>query len=199
MTAALFAARSGAKVRLIDGNEQVGRKLLVTGSGRCNITNARPIPELLKKAQVLHVTGQVNFDEAQTVKTNLSAHADDYLPLAYLHEDMGAAFSAADLVVCRAGASTLGELPLFGLPAILVPYPYAWRYQKVNADYLVKNGGAFLLKDEALPSGLLPAINRVLDSPEMMESMQQSMKLLSRPDASKTLAETLFSLAGAHD
>ncbi|NLF51710.1 MAG: UDP-N-acetylglucosamine--N-acetylmuramyl-(pentapeptide) pyrophosphoryl-undecaprenol N-acetylglucosamine transferase [Leptolinea sp.] len=169
------------------------------GARSINQALYRILPELLIKAQVLHVTGQANFDEAQTVKTNLSAHADDYLPLAYLHEDMGAAFSAADLVVCRAGASTLGELPLFGLPAILVPYPYAWRYQKVNADYLVKNGGAFLLKDEALPSGLLPAINRVLDSPEMMESMQRSMKLLSRPEASKTLAETLFSLAGAHD
>ena len=60
---------------------------------------------------------------------------------------MGLAFAAADLVVSRAGASILGEYPLFGLPSILIPYPYAWRYQKVNADYLATRGAAIRLDD----------------------------------------------------
>ena len=71
---------------------------------------------------------------------------------------MGAALAAADLVVSRAGASILGEYPLFGLPAILVPYPYAWRYQKVNADYLVKRQAAEMLPDEQLKEKLLPTM-----------------------------------------
>ena len=66
---------------------------------------------------------------------------------------------AADLAVCRAGASTLGELPLFGLPAVLIPYPYAWRYQKVNADYLAKHGAALVLEDAMMKDELLPTIS----------------------------------------
>ncbi len=157
------------------------------------------LPELLNKAQVLHVTGQTNIDEAITVKAGLTANADNYHPLAYLHDDMGAAFASADLAVCRAGASTLGELPLFGLPAILIPYPYAWRYQKVNADYLVKNGGALLLKDEDLTKDLLTTITSLLDSTNTLKEMRNSMKKLSTPRAATTLADTLRELAGAHD
>ena len=76
--------------------------------------------------------------------------ADRYHAFPYLHDEMGAALAAADLVISRAGASTLGEYPLFGLPAVLVPYPYAWRYQKVNADTLVQKGAAIMLEDDKL-------------------------------------------------
>lgn len=157
------------------------------------------LSNLLIKAQVLHVTGIDNYEEAKSIKTGLSNNAEEYHPIGYLHEDMGAAFAAADLVVCRAGASTLGELPLFGLPAILVPYPYAWRYQKVNADHLVRNGGAILLNDADLGSDLLPAISRLLDSPDTLSKMRQSMKSLFNPEAPKTLAESIFALAGGND
>ena len=67
---------------------------------------------------------------------------------------MGAAFTIADLVVSRAGASSIGEYPHFGIPAILVPYPHAWRYQKINADYLSNQGAAIMLEDDLLPEKL---------------------------------------------
>lgn len=152
------------------------------------------LPRLLERLQVLHITGQAHIEQAEAVKAGLS-QPSGYHPLAYLHEDMGAAFAAADLAVCRAGASTLGELPLFGLPSILVPYPYAWRYQKVNADYLVRNGGALMVKNEDLKVGLLPAVQSLLDSPEKMQSMRDNMRRLATPDAAAKLAGILRNIA----
>lgn len=152
------------------------------------------LPQLLERVQILHVTGQAHIEKAESVKASLS-DPSDYHPLPYLHEDMGAAFTAADLTVCRAGASTLGELPLFGLPGILVPYPYAWRYQKVNADYLVENGGAVMIKNDDLQADLLSTIENLLDSPEKMQTMSKNMCRLATPDAAENLANLLRNLA----
>ncbi len=152
------------------------------------------LPELLEQCQVLHVTGKANLDAALDARANLKSHADDYHPYPYLHDDMGAAFAAADLAVCRAGASTLGELPLFGLPAILVPYPYAWRYQKVNAEYLVNNGGAVLVKDEDLRSDLLNTVHELLESTEKLENMRKNLSTLAKPQAAQTIAGALKNL-----
>jgi undecaprenyldiphospho-muramoylpentapeptide beta-N-acetylglucosaminyltransferase len=152
------------------------------------------LPTLLEQAQILHITGQLNYSEAQTIHNGLAANAQDYHPYAYLHDDMGAAFTAADLAVSRAGASTLGEFPLFGLPAILIPYPYAWRYQKINAEYLVKNGGALLLKDESLKTELLATVSELLNSPDRLAEMKTRQKSLASPQAAQILASTLRDL-----
>jgi len=85
------------------------------------------LPQLLAEMQVIHLSGQLDWQEVEQARQSLSPEQmKRYRAFAYLHEEMGAALSAADLALSRAGASSLGELPLFGLPAILVPYPYAW-------------------------------------------------------------------------
>jgi UDP-N-acetylglucosamine--N-acetylmuramyl-(pentapeptide) pyrophosphoryl-undecaprenol N-acetylglucosamine transferase len=114
----------------------------------------------------------------------------------YLHE-MGAALAAADLVISRAGASTLGEYPLFGLPAVLVPYPHAWRYQKVNADYLTRRGAAVILQDQRLSDELLDTLNVLLENPNKMKAMRAAMFELSHPRAAEKIASALIDLAGA--
>jgi UDP-N-acetylglucosamine--N-acetylmuramyl-(pentapeptide) pyrophosphoryl-undecaprenol N-acetylglucosamine transferase len=154
------------------------------------------LPTLLQKAQVVHISGTDNWEETSTLVHGLdSSLREHYHPFPYLHENMGAALAAADLVVCRAGASTLGELPYFNLPAILVPYPYAWRYQKTNADHLVKSGGALLLRDEDLPEKLQATIFDLLDRPEQLEKMRAAMRAQATPGAAQTIADIIRGLS----
>ena len=109
---------------------------------------------------------------------------------------MGAALAAADLVVSRAGASALGEYPLLGLPAVLVPYPHAWRYQKVNADYLASRGAAVILADSLLKEELLAVVQTLLKEPAKREAMRAAMRALARPQAARQIAQQIFELAG---
>jgi UDP-N-acetylglucosamine--N-acetylmuramyl-(pentapeptide) pyrophosphoryl-undecaprenol N-acetylglucosamine transferase len=110
---------------------------------------------------------------------------------------MGAAYAAADLVLSRSGASCLGEYPFFGLPAILVPYPHAWRYQKVNAKYLVDRGAALILPDEELMLKLHDTIRDLFSSPEKMNEMRASMQSLSHTGAADQIADQLLEMAGS--
>ncbi len=108
---------------------------------------------------------------------------------------MGAALASADLVVSRAGASILGEYPYFGLPAILVPYPYAWKYQKVNASWLVERGAAILLPNDELPGKLSRSVKDILLNPNLLEKMQVSSRLLSNRNAVSSIAELVIQVA----
>jgi UDP-N-acetylglucosamine--N-acetylmuramyl-(pentapeptide) pyrophosphoryl-undecaprenol N-acetylglucosamine transferase len=167
------------------------------GARSINEALIRCLPGMLKLAQVVHVTGQGEWDAVTEATSGLTkVQRRRYRAFPYLHEQMGAALAAADLAVMRAGASTLGELPLFGLPAILVPYPHAWRYQRVNAEYLAAHRAAVVIKDEELGSELLPAVQKLLRSSSRWRSMQAGMRSLAKPDAAQALASQLLELGG---
>ena len=122
------------------------------------------LPELLKDMQVIHISGQLDWSDIENARSRLPGDLQArYHAYPYLYREMGAALSVADMVVSRAGASVLGEFPLFGIPAILVPYPYAWRYQEVNARYLENSGAAVVLQDNELKQKLLSTIQGLLN------------------------------------
>lgn len=179
--------------------------VLVTGGSRgarsINQAVTASLPQLLPQAQIMHITGQLDWEESQASARrsveSLPAHlVRRYHAYPYLHEQMGMALAAADLVVSRAGASSLGEYPHFGLPAILVPYPYAWRYQQVNARFLEARGAALLLQDADLGSQLLPELSRLLADSQRLQVMRAAMRSLARPEAGEQIAGMLVSLAG---
>jgi len=151
------------------------------------------LPELLVDYQVIHISGHLDWSEIEAAKTRLPSElASRYRAYTYLHEEMGAALRVSDLVVSRAGASVLGEFPMFGLPAILVPYPYAWRYQKVNADYLAERGASVRLNDESLGDQLLPTVFSILHDENRLKSMADSARALDKPESSTQIANLLL-------
>ncbi len=147
------------------------------------------LPGILGMAQVLHITGVVDWPRVEDVKNELPERLQGaYHPYRYLHSEMGDALAAADLVISRAGAATLGEYPLYGLPAILVPYPHAWRYQANNARYLAEKGGAMVLNDESLARDLLPAVRGLLQDPVRLHGMAEAMSGNATPGAAEAIA-----------
>ena len=169
------------------------------GARSINMAVLNNLEALLEKFEIIHVTGDLDWNLIKESREKLppSTHAR-YHAMPYLHE-MGAALAAADLVVSRAGASCLGEYPLFGLPAILVPYPYAWRYQKVNADHLTHRGAAIILEDQLLKDELLNTLNVLLQNPNKLQAMRAAMFEQSHPRAAEKLAGLLMELAGVQN
>jgi UDP-N-acetylglucosamine--N-acetylmuramyl-(pentapeptide) pyrophosphoryl-undecaprenol N-acetylglucosamine transferase len=151
------------------------------------------LPELLADFQVIHISGTFTWPDVEANAAALPASLRAfYRPYPYLHEEMGAAFRAADLVVARSGASMLGECPAFGLPAVLVPLTFAWRYQKVNADYLTRRGAAVQLTDEQLAAELLPTVRDLLGNRARLQAMGAAARALDKPQAARDLARLLM-------
>ena len=151
------------------------------------------LEKLLERFQVIHLTGKLDWETVSSQTAHLGGH---YRAFDYLHE-AGAGLAAADLVVSRAGASCLGEYPNFSLPAVLIPYPYAWRYQKVNADYLVERGAAVILEDAKLGQELLPTIEQIFSEEGKLASMSRSMAALRQTDAAEKIASMITKMAEA--
>ncbi|MCB8944701.1 MAG: UDP-N-acetylglucosamine--N-acetylmuramyl-(pentapeptide) pyrophosphoryl-undecaprenol N-acetylglucosamine transferase [Ardenticatenaceae bacterium] len=153
------------------------------------------LPELLPTVQVIHISGTTTWPQVEAQAATLGEELKGwYRPFPYLHEEMGAAFRAADLVVARAGASMLGESPAFGLPSILVPLTFAWRYQKVNADYLTEHGAAVQLTDETLAEQLLPTIMELIHDQARLARMGAAATALDHPQATNAIAQLVLGL-----
>ncbi len=111
--------------------------------------------------------------------------------------NMSDAYAAADLVVCRAGALTLGELAATGRPAILVPYPHATaNHQMLNAEAFVEVGGAILIADADLTGELLAQqVADLLDNPRRLRTMSVQVMRMARADAAERIVRSIRRIA----
>lgn len=170
--------------------------LLVFGGSRgaqsINRAVVAGIESLTQMCTVVQVTGAASWTEVANAHAQSSeAVRARWRVYQYLHEEMVDAMAAADLAVCRSGASALGELPCVGLPAVLVPYPYAWRFQKVNAQYMVDRGAAALLDDGALQTELVERVMQLLRDRSQLAAMREASLRIARRDGAERIARVL--------
>ncbi len=172
--------------------------LLVTagslGARRINEAIWPALPQLLDRCLVLHVTGAADESVALEQRSRLSPEQQArYVVRGYL-ADMPAAMIAADLVISRSGASTLGELPAAGAPAILVPGEYEGWTQAPNAEFLQSEGAAVMLRNAQIDQ-LAPTALELLADDTRLAAMRAAMKKLARPHAANDLARILVEVA----
>jgi UDP-N-acetylglucosamine--N-acetylmuramyl-(pentapeptide) pyrophosphoryl-undecaprenol N-acetylglucosamine transferase len=179
---------AGARVLLIFGGSQAVR--------RFNAAVGEALPALVERVHVIHVTGEDGYAAALTGRERLPAERRDrYRPHPFLRDDMLSALAAADLVVGRAGSSTLAEVTALGLPMVVVPYPHAAGHQRANARTLAEAGAARLVEDEDFDARALLDAAALLDDPSAHVRMSAAARGLGRPAAADVVAELVLALA----
>lgn len=137
---------------------------------------------------VLHVVGARDWDSRPAVPTD----GLQYVQLRYA-DRMDLVLAAADLAVCRSGGTTVAELAVVGVPAVLVPLPIATRdHQRANAGPLVRAGAAVLVPDDELDTDrLVEELEPLLDR-DVLAPMADAARSLGRPDAAEAVAELVL-------
>lgn len=169
------------------------------GSERVNEAIFAALPRLLRRAYVLHVTGETHFAKAQAREATLAPDVRGrYLPRAYLRGEMGAVLAAADLVIGRAGSSSIAEPLAFGTPLLLVPFGAAMEgHQEANARAAAETGAAVVVRESQLDADRVVAeAGGLLDDPERLTRMAQAARAAGRPNAAADIAAEVLALGG---
>lgn len=177
------------------------KTLLAFGGSRGarSINNAMAVVERQlagrSDVQILHATGALDYETYVQKLGENTFHADNIKVVPYIH-DMPLALSAADLAVSRAGAIGLAELMVKGIPAILIPYPYATaNHQEFNARALEAAGAALVILDKELQGEvLLKKIEAMLSAAVNLQQMHQAALAASKPQAATDIAKGALSL-----
>ncbi len=162
------------------------------GARRLNELVPQAIALCPERPRVLHQTGAADVDATRERYAQLGVEAD----VRPFIDDMASAYRGADVVVCRAGATTLAELGIVGKPAILVPLPTAADdHQTKNAAELVAAGAALLLPQPGLePPAIAEALGALLRDPARRAQMSERMRALGRPRAASDIADAVEQL-----
>lgn len=192
--------RAEALVRL--GLQPSLRTLLVMGGSQgaqgINQAMIKALPALQgTPLQVIHLTGS---RDARLLEDN---YRRENLPafVAPFHHAMAELYSAADFAIARSGAASLAELAAFGLPSLLIPYPYAADdHQTRNAEIYAQAKAAVMLKEAELVDDLLgKKIQQLLGAPETLREMSAAAAALAPKNAAELVVETMERYSHPHD
>ena len=162
------------------------------GARRINeaVAGAVQLWQSRRDLHIRHITGQRDYDDVSR-RVSWNSEVEVSYDLVAYEENMAAVYEAADLVVSRAGATTVAELAAVGMPAVLVPLPGApGDHQTANAQRLVAAGGAVMVSDAELDAARLAAeVDRLLTDPGRLVAMASAAGALARPDAARAVVD----------
>jgi len=170
-----FGLTSGSKTLLVLGGS--------LGAASINNAVANSVLKFEQAGiQIIWQTGANYFDDHQ-IHSSKSTKVYEFI------DDMNAAYSACDLLLARAGATTIAEILVLGVPSILVPSPnVSENHQFYNAKSLSDNNAAVLLKDDELNSGFAESVISIINSEDKLLGLKNNAINLAKPDAAKTIA-----------
>jgi UDP-N-acetylglucosamine--N-acetylmuramyl-(pentapeptide) pyrophosphoryl-undecaprenol N-acetylglucosamine transferase len=166
-------------------------------AGARSINNAvigslRYLNDLKDNIQFLHQTGSADYEHIRNAYRELGFKGM-ITPFIY---QMGEAYAVSDIVISRAGATTLAELTALGKPSILIPFPYATgHHQELNARKLLDMGAAMMINDSELSGeSLSHAIRELYENGTIRTEMQKHSRVLGRPEASEKVVDVAISI-----
>lgn len=160
------------------------------GARKINKAITEGLPYLLPlkdKIQIIHQTGDLDYDWVTKEYKRLSFKAT-VLPFIF---DMAEAYAVADLIICRAGASTVAEITALGKASILIPYPYAaYNHQELNARRLLSRGACEMILDRELNGEIISRkITEIINNPELKREMELASIAFGKPNAAEKILE----------
>ena len=169
------------------------------GATRLNAFILENLQQLIRQFQILHQVGAGNYEE---YKNEYNFIAKDWSELEtrryqfkpYLEENLASAYSAADLILARAGAGTIFELAAVGRPAVLVPLPEAaGDHQRKNAYEYAAAGAAVVIEQDNFAGNLaISQLSQLINNPALLQKMSATAKSFYRPDAAKIIARGIL-------
>lgn len=174
---------------LVLGGSQGSRSVNRAVSGAVEILSKKH--SVSEKIEFVHQTGQNDLEDVKTAYENSGIKAE----VQAFYKDMAQLYSWADLLICRAGASTVAEITVMGKPAIFIPFPAAaGGHQSENAEALEEAGAAIVLEEKDLsPLLLAEKISNLMACPEKIKEMGNLSRSFGKPGAAKEIANDIIS------
>ena len=183
------AKTGGAPTLLVFGGSQGARAI-----NQALIESLSGLRAKIPGIHIIHQTGQRDYDNVQAAyqRSGISSEVHKFI------DDMPGTFRHADLLVCRSGASTVGEITAAGKPAIFVPFPAAADdHQNVNARALERAGAAVVVEESNLEAAyLVDTIAALIGDARRLQGMSEAARSLAHPKAVEDIAEMVKQLAG---
>ena len=168
------------------------------GSHKINKESLKAFSKFKAKSnlQVIHISGSSDFEIVKEEYKKIGINAETF----EFFDKIEYAYRVSDLLIARAGASTISEAVAFNLPAVIIPYPFAGGHQLLNAKFLSDKGAAVLIKDSDLSEkSLLKYLEEFYSDRDSLRELEKSLKKISVLEADRLLSKLILEAGEVND